>query len=96
MYFKHVERLKAVYPGALPSKKRLAVLPNLVPAMSGFSKYVVLAPGAANQNKRWHPAGFAELADRLNARDLQVVFVGDHADAKLVNGIVSKMKKPGI
>ena len=66
----------------------------LAPDLQG-QDFVVIAPGAADSAKRWHPQGFAAVADHLSATH-KVVFVGDAKDADIVNEIQKSMKKPSL
>ena len=50
-----------------------------------------MAPGAADSAKRWHPKGFAAVADYLAAQT-KVVFVGDAKDAGIIDEIQGRMK----
>ena len=96
MRFKHLQRLKAIYPDAEIIKERLSIILKKVSSVSRLSKYVVLAPGAADQAKRWMPSGFAAVADHLVNQGFQIIFVGDRNDAQTIDGILAHMKSPGI
>ena len=51
----------------------------------------MIAPGAADSAKRWHPQGFAAVADHLSAT-YKVVFVGDAKDVEIIDEIQRRMK----
>jgi len=93
---KHFDRLKSIYPQIALPCERLAILPKPVEAMWRSPGYVVIAPGAADSAKRWHPAGFIALADVLGAQGHRIVFVGDGSDAATVETIRKGMKNPSI
>ncbi len=91
MKYKHLRRLHSVYPYETESRKRYALA---VPSEEGAyifnllretwgadQKYIVVAPGAANEAKRWTSQGFMEVCYQLIKRyQLKIVFVGDEAD----------------
>lgn len=58
--------------------------------------YAVLLPGANWPNKRWPPAHFAELSDRLYADGLIPVVAGSADDSVLAQTIVAAAAKPVI
>lgn len=91
MKYKHLQRLRAVYPYKVESQKHyaLAIPPedetyvrDLLRAAWGEDQpYVIVAPGAANEAKRWTAQGFIEVCRHLLKHDpLKIVFVGDEAD----------------
>ena len=91
MKYKHLQRLRAVYPYGVESPKHYALAVSLNDqayirdllhtAWGEDSKYIMVAPGAANEAKRWTPQGFIEVCDHLIKRHQQrIVFVGDEAD----------------
>ena len=92
--FKHLERLRTVYPDFVLPQKRLAIVPKPYSAIQSLSKYAVVAPGAADSAKRWSPEGFSAVADALVDQGYSIVFVGAGEDEVLVNRIQSKMAKP--
>jgi ADP-heptose:LPS heptosyltransferase len=57
---------------------------------------VCIHPGARDQRRRWSPAGFATLADRLAERGLQVVFTGVSEESDLVAGVRAAMCHPSV
>lgn len=93
MKYKHLQRLRGVYPYDSESQKRyaLSVPPAdeahvrglLRAAWGSVSPYVVVAPGAANEAKRWTSHGFIEICCHLMLRDqVKIVFVGDEHDRR--------------
>jgi heptosyltransferase II len=100
----YLNRLRQVYDFDTPSLKQYAVLTTkedekffegaVAPALQGHS-FVVIAPGAADSAKRWHPKGFAAVADHLSATT-KVIFVGDANDAEIVDDIQGRMKSPSL
>ncbi len=91
MKYKHLRQLHAVYPYDAESPKHYALaislsdqayIRNLLhAAWREDKKYVVVAPGAANEAKRWVSEGFIEVCYHLIKRYQQrIVFVGDAAD----------------
>ena len=100
----HLNRLRQVYDFDSPSQKQYAVLTTkedeqffegaVAPALKGQS-FVVIAPGAAAFDKRWHPKGFAAVADHLSA-SYKIVFIGDAKDAEIVDEIQGHMKSSSI
>ena len=67
---------------------------EVAPCFEGQS-FVVIAPGAADSAKRWHPKGFAAVADYLSD-DTKVVFVGDAKDAEIIDDIQGRMKTSSV
>lgn len=92
---KHFERLKSVYPEFILPCERLVLIPKPVASLPPRG-YVVLAPGAADSAKRWHPSGFVQVADVLAGQGHSIVFVGDAGDASIVDGICRGMKNPSV
>ena len=91
MKHKHLQRLHAVYPYGVESPKHCALavslsdeayIRNLLHTAWGEDqKYIMVAPGAANEAKRWAPQGFIEVCYQLIKRyQFAIVFVGDAAD----------------
>jgi len=96
---RYLNHLRQVYHFDSPSEERHAVLTTdddhffekeIAPALQG-KKFVVIAPGAASLDKRWHIQGFAAVADHLS-KVYRVVFVGDAKDAEIVHDIQHRMK----
>ena len=99
MKYKHLQRLRSVYPYEVESGKRYALaipaedearIRDLLRAAWGADDaYIVAAPGAANEAKRWTPRGFIEVCHQLIKRyQLKVVLVGDAADHQDAEGMV--------
>jgi len=91
MKYKHLQRLHTVYPYDAESAKHYALavslndqayIRNLLHTAWGEGqKYIMVAPGAANEAKRWAPQGFIEVCYHLIKRyQFAIVFVGDEAD----------------
>jgi heptosyltransferase-3 len=100
----HLNRLRQVYDYGVFVYQRYAVVTTKedehffereVSFLLQGQKFVVIAPGAADTAKRWHPQGFAALADHLSGT-YKIVFVGDAQDALLIEGIQKMMKTPAI
>ncbi len=100
----HLDRLRQVYRFEAVSLKKNAIVTiaederffeeQVVPFLQGQS-FVVIAPGAADATKRWHPQGFTAVADHLSAFT-KVIFVGDNTDAAIVDEIQAAMKMPSL
>jgi len=100
----HLNRLRQVYDFDCTVRQQAAVITTkedeqffeetMVPALQGQS-FVVIAPGAADSAKRWHPKGFTAVADYLSAWH-KVIFVGDAKDAGIIDTIQGGMKTPSI
>jgi len=96
----HLNRLRQVYDFESLGPKPIAVMTtkqdeqffegSIVPVLQG-QDFVVIAPGAADSAKRWHPQGFAAVADYLSGTK-KIVFVGDAKDAEIVEDIQGRMK----
>ena len=96
MRLKHLQRLKTVYPGFVVPQEHLAIVPKPLGQLMHTPGYVVIAPGAANRNKRWNEEGFTAVAEALAAQGRKIVFVGDQNDEPLVRGIQAKMRSPSL
>ena len=101
----HLARLRQVYDfDATLERERYAVLTTkedeqffdaeVTPVLKG-KNFVVIAPGAASSDKRWHPKGFAALADHLSATH-KVIFVGDANDVRIVEDVKASMKSSSV
>ena len=100
----HLDYLRHVYNFKLLSDQRSAVVTTyedieffqskLLPFLNG-QDFVVIAPGAADSAKRWHPKGFSAIADHL-ALKYKIVFVGDINDVKIIEEIRANMKSPSL
>lgn len=91
MKYKHLGRLRAVYPDATESQTRHAfVVPEkekahlrdiLRAAWGENFRYIAVAPGAASAAKRWNVEGFSEVCYQLVKRyPCKIVLVGDEND----------------
>ena len=100
----HLNRLRQIYNFDTPVRKQFAIVTTqedeqffeskLAPFLQGQS-FVVIAPGAADTAKRWHPEGFAAVADYLSG-SYKVVFVGDAQDGLLIEDIQKMMKTTAV
>ncbi|MBF0619798.1 MAG: glycosyltransferase family 9 protein [Candidatus Omnitrophica bacterium] len=84
---KHLKRLYSVLPEPLVPLKHYALIPpehaarDIKANVHGLKDYILIAPGAADQKKRWTAAGFAALIRHfLHEGGRQVVIVGDQKD----------------
>jgi len=92
--------------GADPSDERLEwpIRPNdeaalaaaIAPDALVSGAYVVVHPGASLPNRRWPPARFAAVADRLAADGLRVVLTGVESEAADVAAVRSAMRAPAV
>lgn len=90
MRHKHLSRLAAIYPDfVLPKAEGLAIIPTTVAVLNNLRPYVVIAPGAADERKRWSKEKFAALALQLINNGEFLVFVGDWQDAVIVDEITA-------
>ncbi len=91
MKYKHLQRLRTVYPYEVESRKHYALAISVADetyihellrtAWGDNYRYIIVAPGAANEAKRWTSQGFIEICYQLIKRSrLKIVFVGDEAD----------------
>jgi heptosyltransferase-2 len=96
----HLNRLRQLYDYDVPSPEKYAIQTTkedelfFDEASAAFLKgasFVVIAPGAADSAKRWHPEGFAAVADQLSA-STKVILVGDKKDIDIVDDIQGRMK----
>jgi len=100
----HLNRLRQVYDFDHPSQKQCAILTTkedeqlfkeaIEPELMG-KDFVVIAPGAASSDKRWHTKGFAAVADYLSATK-RIVFVGDAKDVGIIKEIQDFMKASSV
>jgi ADP-heptose:LPS heptosyltransferase len=102
MMVKHLNRLNSVYNFEhkfyerkilfIPLADKQKVETLLSNEIQG-KKYVLLAPGAANHQKRWSVEGYAQVADYLVEKyDIAAVFVGDKNDGETITSIMQIMK----
>ena len=103
---KHIRRLRSVYPFPEKSAQQYAFAISLLDQEKvtqikqkeiGAGKFVVLAPGAADQSKRWTEEGFAQVADHIaTAYRVPVVLVGDKHDQAIAQRILKLTRQPAI
>jgi ADP-heptose:LPS heptosyltransferase len=66
------------------------------PAVDDAQPYVVVHPGARLASRRWMPASFASVADRIAARGWRVVLTGGEAEEGLTAEVRGLMKHPAV
>ncbi|MBF0593677.1 MAG: glycosyltransferase family 9 protein [Candidatus Omnitrophica bacterium] len=60
--------------------------------LAGCARFVIVAPGAADDRKRWTDSGFVEVIRYLkDVRGLNVILVGDRKDAGIAGGILKSV-----
>lgn len=107
MRAKHLSHLKTAYPyNALASKQySLYISPEdaayvrsrLSPVIDASEQYVVVAPGAANRDKRYSEDGFALVCDEIVKKyKSKIVFVGDWEDKKITCRVLEMMSASAI
>jgi len=105
---KHLQRLKMIYDDTqdrhceaqrgkaisvfISDKDQQYVEKLMKDEIGKDQEFVVVAPGAADQAKRWTEEGFVEIADRIIKEGMGVVFVGDQKDQDIARRIVQKMQ----
>lgn len=57
-----------------------------------YEDYVCIHPGARDKNKRWSLRYFAEVADKLRQKEIQIVFIGSLWEKELINDIQKHMQ----
>ncbi|MEW6428795.1 MAG: glycosyltransferase family 9 protein [Thermodesulfobacteriota bacterium] len=57
--------------------------------------FVCINPMTTWETKHWSEEGFAAVADRLRDEGLAVVFTGGAGDRGAIDGILSRMRRPG-
>lgn len=104
---KHIQRLLTVVPFDKVAQKKYAFFASMEDQslveeiikkeIGSDRKFVVMAPGAANEAKRWTPEGFAQVADNVSLKyALKIVFVGDDEDRGVCQKIRRLMKQEPI
>lgn len=95
MKAKHMHRLSLVLDDVASSENRLALYissqdeKRARDLLKGHADYIVLAPGAADQRKRWPEDRFGEVLSYLTGQyKARVVIVGDKTDAKIAQGLL--------
>jgi heptosyltransferase-1 len=106
MRVKHLDRLNAVYPFGTQTNVRYSLFISddhktyvdkiIEEEIGPGQRYVVVAPGAADQAKRWTEAGFADVCDQLVKTGMKIVFVGDEGDRKTARQIEGLMTAPRV
>ena len=107
MKTKHLNRLRSIFDFETESHRRYSLfrlesdsryVDNIVrEAMKSHKKIFVVAPGAANQIKRWTPEGFARLCDQLiESLKVKIIFVGDKSDVSTVDAVVHLMRRQSL
>ncbi|MCR4337529.1 MAG: glycosyltransferase family 9 protein [Candidatus Omnitrophica bacterium] len=102
MRLQHLNRLKSVYHFSQEAKERFVLHISeenrrwckkvFESHQRTHSRTVVIAPGAADQNKRWTSEGFAEVADAMiDQLSATTIFVGDKNDQVVVGDVLSQM-----
>ncbi|MFA5088471.1 MAG: glycosyltransferase family 9 protein [Candidatus Omnitrophota bacterium] len=104
MRFKHLERLRAVFPEQsvvlaqssalhISDEDRQQASQLLYNQVEWNQKFVVVSPGARDQTKRWPEERFTEVCDRLiELYQIKIIFVGDTSDRKIVQTITKHMR----
>lgn len=59
-------------------------------------RYVVLHPGASDPARRWSPARFAAIGDRLAQAGHTVVLTGTHGEREATGAVAAAMTRPAI
>ncbi|MFH0753262.1 MAG: glycosyltransferase family 9 protein [Candidatus Omnitrophota bacterium] len=91
---KHLKRLKLVLEDVDDNVPRACgfFLPQLRDQVDRWvgraDGYVIVAPGAADQRKRWTEEGFAKVLEYLHGRGKMVVLLGDKQDAVLTARLI--------
>lgn len=101
MRHKHLARLRTVYRFSDENAPRrcLTVGEDDARVVDGLltdpGAFVVMAPGSADQAKRWSPAGFAAVAKHVKKEyDLGIVFLGDRQDQEITARICAALDVP--
>lgn len=104
---KHLNRLRKVYPFKrevqqsyalfIPDEDRQYVDGLLRREALEIQQFVVVAPGAANNDKRWSEEGFQEVCDYISRNyNKRIILVGDQNDREVVGKIQNLMKSPSV
>ncbi|MCB9721283.1 MAG: glycosyltransferase family 9 protein [Candidatus Omnitrophica bacterium] len=98
---KHLARLSTVHQFTDDNAPRRCLTATASDAgavdalLGGSGSIVVMAPGSADQAKRWSPAGFAAVAKYLKSEyDLGIVFLGDRHDQEIAARITAGLDVP--
>jgi len=57
---------------------------------------VLIQPGASDPRRRWDPARFAAVADRLAAQGMQVAVNGTEEEGPVVRAVLAQMRAPAL
>ncbi len=104
---KHLARLKKVYPFEIVSDEKYALVASekdkkkvdtfIESEMGGNKNFVIIAPGAANHDKRWSASSFKDLCDYIYKKyNCDIVFVGDENDKEVAFGIAKQIKSKSV
>jgi ADP-heptose:LPS heptosyltransferase len=104
---KHLSRLKTIYPFSRMASKQYSlyispednayIRSRLGDIINASDQYVVVAPGAANRDKRFSEEGFAVVCDEIAKKfKHKIVFVGDWEDKKITCRVLEMMSSPAI
>lgn len=107
MRLRHLNRLKTIYPFPCEAKRKYSLFISdkdsqyvnglLTQEIDQQKPLIVLAPGAANSDKRWTEKGYAQVCDYLiKTRGGNIIFVGDEQDKQIVQNIQEGMVLPSI
>lgn len=99
---KHLVRLKSIHAFDSEGADRNALSVSaddvefvnecLTHYLESTDEFVVMAPGSADEGKRWSKQGFAEVADFLiKSHGLKVIFLGDDNDRAIAQAIQKLM-----
>ncbi len=104
---KHLRRLRSVYPYTSgPDKKYALQIPPQIQGdvdeilqkrMGRGQRYAVIAPGAADQAKRWTERGFAEVCYHFMKKHyMGIVIVGDGKDGSIAQRIYEILQEESV
>lgn len=107
MRLRHLNRLKTIYPFLFEAKRKYSLFISdknsqyvnglLTQEVDGQKPLIVLAPGAANSDKRWTEKGYAQVCDYLiKTKGGNIIFVGDEQDKQIVQNIQEGMALPSV
>lgn len=66
------------------------------PLLPRNRRYAVVHAGARQDSRRWSPAGFATVADRLAQAGLVVLLTGSQEERGLVESVAAQMRHPAL
>ncbi len=73
----------------------IAEAQRLVPEMER-EPYAVIHPGVSKVDRRWPTQKFAQVADALAAKGLQVILTGDESERTLTQSVSEHMNRPSM